>query len=266
MLICPSQVYHTPLEDTDFWGSGTSDDAPSSSSGHSGHMAYYYPTSTRYQQFSAALACYNSINLSVVPPAPLAVASLPAGTSPESANGTARHPDRPYHLLGSDRHGGVPAPKRPLPEMPLSNRKIQRYNNKVKNNNIAAQNAASVGGPPIALLQRIPADLPAFVPPGQTQIPPSMRQRLDEILAESDSEDERVVVPRARAGCAELGTRPQLCANGSTPDNVLTSVVFVSTERSTVTKATLAALTAGTAPPDTGGLFSGSNVKWAMRI
>jgi hypothetical protein len=239
-------VYSTPLVSPDYWSSSRdADDPPSLSDPLHGDVTYIYPTSTRHQQYAAVLASHNhSLKTAAAIASSTAVVASPDNMSKAQ---------QPQYTSGSTR----------LPEVPLSNRKILKYNIKVRNNNQLMAGAASVNGTAVGVLQqRIPTDLPSFIPSVALTLPQFTRQRLSEICAESDSEDERVVVPKAMKGYPELGM-----------DCGLSYVVFDSlclhfTERSTITKASLAAAAAGSIGallPDSSNNHS-SNVKYSIRV
>ncbi len=79
-----------------------------------------------------------------------------------------------------------------LPEIPLSNRKLLlqslKRNSKV-NNNIWSSS-----------LPMVCPSIPPLVPPPRVCLSSDKIQRLNAILAESDSEDERVIIPKTTEG------------------------------------------------------------------
>eukprot|EP01034_Spumella_vulgaris_P030038 gene30038-37188_t len=129
-------VYSAPLANQDYWTS--TDDSTATT--HC-DVTYIYPTSARHQQYNAVLTSHkNAMKQATVGIAP-AVSVL--ATSPDNA--ASAH--QPQYTLGSTR----------LPEVPLSNRKIVKYNIKARNNNQLVAGAANTTGTAMGtLLQRVP--------------------------------------------------------------------------------------------------------------
>lgn len=110
---------------------------------------------------------------------------------------------RPSMGLGSNMNMDVPLEEPPkikmgnklLPDVPLSNRKLfMQHARRSGRNGLPNQNvwASSL---PISF-----QSVPPLVPPPRVGLNPDKASKLAAILAESDSEDERIVIPKSTEG------------------------------------------------------------------
>lgn len=228
------------VEEIDYWS--IEDPVKNETEDTGVNARYIYPTSVRYkQQLQLAAAAEDLQNKPFVPvgavprtslgsgvsgPAGVALAATPAAavrcvtSSPtENSASTAAIAVDPLAATPSPNSvRQVPSSTRPLSEVPLSNRKLRSYNVKIKaNNQLLAANAAAaapahhMGGkqtapvPAVAVQKLLPTELPSFMPPARLVLSQQTKQKLADICGESDSEDERVLIPRALKGYPELG-------------------------------------------------------------
>lgn len=109
--------------------------------------------------------------------------------APTVASATAVPMDVTTQQLGSS----APLFTKPLPEIPLSNRRLL-ISNKKNNKNLFSTYSWSNALPTVF------SQFPAMVPPPRPLLSSEKARRLNEILAQSDSEDEKIVIPRSSTG------------------------------------------------------------------
>jgi hypothetical protein len=106
-----------------------------------------------------------------------------------TANGSATTAMDPEESKQSQPRTGVP---KVLPELPLSNRKLLlqslKRNNKINNSTWSSS------------LPMVCSSIPPLVPPPRVALSTEKLSRLHAILAESDSEDERIIIPKTTEG------------------------------------------------------------------
>jgi hypothetical protein len=147
-----------------------------------------------------ALAQLNNENLlkttnGLHPPA--AVSQLPVAAVQNNLNNNNNNSIPPQVPLPSipttASSSSVPLFTKPLPEIPLSNRRFlitHKKNNKHLFSNQQWSNA----------LPYVFQQIPPMIPPPKPLLSQEKAKRLNEILQQSDSEDEKIVIPRGSSG------------------------------------------------------------------
>ena len=239
------QVYPSkPIDEIDYWSTedptGPSIKSETDELSENHGIKYIYPTSVRYkQQLHLAVAAEENANKPVGQALPrTSIGSVASGPISVGVGGTGARcvtnsPMDSAMLVGSggcsDPIAATPSPNtvrlapsvtRPLSEVPLSNRKLRSYNVKIKaSNQVLANNAAIAGAATaaaagggvtpavngVAPQKQFLTELPSLMPPARLILSQQAKQKLADICGESDSEDERVIIPRALKGYPELG-------------------------------------------------------------